>query len=126
MKKKDRSACVIRPILFTLLGTYILMCAQACGGGGGGCEGSTFVNQSTQSVTVSANSLSGIAFSSFTLAAGASNKICGNDTDDIMADVAWADGTTGNKGQTWSGWDGYFCITSSHQILTGMTEDECS
>lgn len=104
----------------------LLCLIQACGGSGdSGCAGSTFVNQSSQNVTVSANALSGISFSTFTLSSNASNKVCGNDTDDIMADVEWADGTTASKGVTWSGWDGYFCITST-QVLTGSTEANCS
>lgn len=104
----------------------LLFCIQGCGGSGdSACGGSTFVNQSTQNVTVSANALSGISFSSFTLSPNASNKVCGNDTDDIMADVTWADGTTASKGVTWSGWDGFFCITST-QVLTGSTEANCS
>lgn len=126
MKKKHSVIPAVRSTVVASLCLCLFFCAQACGGGGGACGGSTFVNQSTQSVTVSANALSGIQFTAFTLAADASNKVCGNDTDDIMADVAWADGTTDSKGVTWSGWDGFFCITSSHQILTGQTEAECS
>lgn len=112
--------------VFVLLGICLLLCAQGCGSGGDGCDGSTFVNQSTQNVTVSKNSLSGISFTAFTLEPDGSNQVCGNDTDDIMADVEWADGTTESKGTTWSGSNGYFCITSSYQILTGATEAECS
>lgn len=119
MKKKYRLAFV--PICICLP-----LCLLGCGGGDdGGCTGSTFVNQSSQNVTVSANALSGISFSTFTLTPNASSTVCGNDTDDIMADVEWADGTTASKGTTWSGWGGYFCITST-QVLTGSTEASCS
>lgn len=126
MKKTHQGEFPVLMKVITPLFACMLFWIQGCGSSSdGGCGGSTFVNQSSQNVTVSANTLSGISFSTFTLAPSASSKVCGNDTDDIMADVTWADGATESKGTTWSGWDGFFCITSS-QVLTGTTEADCS
>ena len=77
-------------------------------GGGGSCDGTTFVNQSGETVSVSANSLSGIQFDSFTLADGEERKVCGDDTNDIVGDYEWPDGETASEGLTFSGGD--FCI----------------
>lgn len=90
------------------------------GCGGGGCDGTIFVNQSTtESVTVSANSLSGISFDTFTLAPGEQKKVCGDDTKDILGDYTWPNGDTASLGQTNSSGDICIFLTTSHTAISG-------
>lgn len=96
----------------------VVLGASACGGGDG-CGGTTFVNESGETATVSANSLSGIQFDTFTLADGAEKKICGDDTNDILADYTWPGGDTASLGLTWSGGDFCIYLSSVHTAESG-------
>jgi len=87
-------------------------------GCGSDCGGTIFVNWSGSTVTVSAHSLSGISFSTFTLEDDAEKKICGDDENDIMGTYTWANGDTYDKGMTWSGGDFCMYILSDHTAET--------
>ncbi len=121
MKKSACVVSVLTALVVVLVGVLFLLQTSGCGSGGG-CGGTTFVNESGETVIVSANTLSGIQFDTFTLADGASNKVCGNDTDDIMGDYEWPDGDTYSKGLTWSGGDFCIYLLTDHTATTGNCE----
>lgn len=108
----------IMTVLTIAVGALLIVSLSGCGGGGS-CDGTTFVNESGETVTVSASSTSGIQFSTFTLAPGDSRKVCGDDVNGIGGDYEWPDGDTAQLGLTWSG--GNFCIylLSNHTAESG-------
>jgi len=108
----------ISSLFLLIICALIFINVSSCGGGSS-CGGTTFVNQSSEAVTVSASATSGIQFSTFTLQPGEEKKICGDDTNGIGGDYAWPDGDTAQLGLTWSGGDFCIYLLSDHSADSG-------
>lgn len=117
MIKSIRLPLLLLIVSIATLGTLLFLNTLGCGGSS--CGGTTFVNQSSETVTVSADSFSGISFTTFTLAAGEEKKICGDDTNTISADFEWPNGDTANFGQTNSGGDACIYLSAAHTASGG-------
>lgn len=104
-------------VFLTALGVPLFLSTLGCGGSS--CGGTTFVNESSETVTVSADSTSGISFSTFTLEAGEEKKVCGDDVNTINATYEWPDGDTANLGLTFSGGDFCIFLSEAHTASSG-------
>jgi hypothetical protein len=121
MRKKWKMLLVLPAVAVVAMLVFL---SSGCGGGGS-CDGLTFVNASGESVIVSASATSGIAFGTFTLSTGESNQVCGNDTDGISGVYTWPNADTYEKGSTNSSANVFMCLLPSHTASMENTEDDC-
>ncbi len=117
MVKKAQYLSFVATAAALLAGLSLSGISAGCSGGSS-CDGTTFVNESSETVTVSANSLSGIQFDSFTLDAGEQATVCGDDAEDIMGDYEWPDGDTDSRGTTCSSCGTCIYLLSDHTSET--------
>lgn len=117
MSKKPNVKSFLFILLFGICLPFLLFTASC--GGGDGCGGTIFVNQSGELVIVSASSTSGIQFDTFTLEDDEETKVCGNDTDGITADYEWPNADTASLGQTNSAADICIYLLSNHSATSG-------
>ena len=124
MRKKWGALSILSAVSLVAVVAFVFFSGSSCGGGGD-CDGLTFVNASGETVVVSASATSGISFDTFILSDGESSKVCGNDTDGISGTYTWPNADTYDKGSTNSSANLFMCLLPSHTASLENTEDDC-
>lgn len=116
MKKNLKSS--LFNFVFALIAVSFMLSLQGCTTDGG-CDGTIFVNDSTEDIIVSASSVSQVQFETFIFGPGEEVEVCGNDTDSIDANYEWPNGDTANLGLTNSAADLCIFLLENHTAISG-------